>query len=91
MRRQFKEATLAKITNPVRFSDYFGVEEQFMKDFGVLNPTLNVDTKLFMDPLLMESSAHEEISQMCIRDSHMIAQIGTLWEAESRTERRLLS
>src|ERR1035438_238052 len=63
MRRQFKEATLAKITNPVRFSDYFGVEEQFMKDFGVLNPTLNVDTKLFMDPLLMESSAHEEISQ----------------------------
>jgi hypothetical protein len=34
-----------------------------MKDLGVLNPTLNVDTKLFMDPLLMEASAHEEISQ----------------------------
>lgn len=46
----------------MRFSDYFGVDEQLLWKLGVLNPTLNVDTKLFMDPLLMESSAHEEIS-----------------------------
>jgi hypothetical protein len=53
---------VARITNPVRFSDHFGIDERVLAKAGVLNSTLNVDTKLFMDPLLMERSAHEEIS-----------------------------
>ena len=53
---------MAKIANPVRFSEHFGIDERLLANAGVLNPTLNVDTKLFMDPLLMENSAHEEIS-----------------------------
>lgn len=54
---------MAKIVGgPVRFSDHFGIDERLLAAAGVLNPTLNVDTKLFMDPLLMENSAHEEIS-----------------------------
>lgn len=54
---------MAKIANPVRFSDHFGLDEAALRDAGVLNPTLNVDTKLFIDPLLMERSQHPEICQ----------------------------
>lgn len=53
---------MAKITNPVRFSKAFGVDEVLLNNLGALNPTLNVDTKLFMDPLLFEESEHPEIS-----------------------------
>jgi hypothetical protein len=54
---------VARISSPVRFSEHFGFDEKLLAEAGVLNPTLNVDTKLFMDPLLMEGSAHQEISE----------------------------
>jgi hypothetical protein len=54
---------MAKIIKPVCFSDHFGLNEGVLEDAGVLNPTLNVDTKLFMDPLLIENSAHQEICE----------------------------
>ena len=54
---------MAKIVKPVRFSDHFQVDEALLRKLGALNPTLNVDTKLFMDPLLLEKSAHAEISE----------------------------
>jgi hypothetical protein len=52
---------LAKITNPVRFSDHFGFEESRLTAAGILNTALNVDTRLFIDPLLLEHSSHGEI------------------------------
>lgn len=52
---------MAKIRNPIRFSEYFNIAEESLNDLGVLNPTLNVDTKLFIDPLLVPHSQHEEI------------------------------
>jgi hypothetical protein len=54
---------VAKIKNPERFSDHFGVDPTLLRDAGVLDPTLNVDTRLFIDPLLLEGSAHPEIRQ----------------------------
>lgn len=54
---------MAKIANPVRFSDHFGIDSALLADAGVLNPTLNADTGLFIDPLLIEGSAHPEISE----------------------------
>jgi hypothetical protein len=54
---------MAKITNPVRFSAQFGVNEKVLVKLGVLNPTLNVDTKLFIDPFLIPLSAHPEIAK----------------------------
>lgn len=53
---------MAKIKNPVRFSDHFGIDVAALDKVGVLNPTLNVDTRLFIDPLLLEGSSHPEIS-----------------------------
>ncbi len=54
---------MAKIVKPVRFSKFFRLDEALLRKLGVLDPTLNVDTKLFMDPLLFEESAHPEIAQ----------------------------
>jgi hypothetical protein len=48
---------MAKIRNPVLFSDFFNIDLDKFESLGVFNPTLNVDTKLFIDPLLLENSA----------------------------------
>lgn len=52
---------MAKIKNPLQFSRHFNVSEQKMNQLGVLDPTLNVDAKLFIDPLLLPNSMHNEI------------------------------
>lgn len=53
---------MAKIINPVLFSDFFNIDLEKFESLGVFNPTLNVDTKLFVDPLLLENSSIELIS-----------------------------
>lgn len=53
---------MARIKNPVRFSEYFGISTQKLDRYGILNPTLNADTRLFIDPLLLERSKHLEMS-----------------------------
>lgn len=53
---------MAKIRRPRFFSDEFGLSRSVLKKLRVLNPVLNVDTRLFIDPLLLESSEHPEIS-----------------------------
>lgn len=52
---------MAKISNPIRFSDHFQLDPKLLKKAGVLNPCLNVDTGLFIDPMLLKSSKHPEI------------------------------
>jgi len=53
---------MAKIRNPVRFSKHFGIDEKTLAKLGVLDPTLNADTKLFIDPFLIPASSHQEIA-----------------------------
>ncbi|HET6367516.1 MAG TPA: hypothetical protein VFG27_09845 [Pseudomonadales bacterium] len=53
---------MARIRKPVRFSDHFEFDSTLLDAAGALNPTLNVDTRLFIDPLLLEDSRHDEIS-----------------------------
>lgn len=53
---------MAKITNPIRFSTHFGIDPAAVARLGVLDPSLNVDTRLFIDPFLIPSSSHPEIS-----------------------------
>jgi hypothetical protein len=48
---------MGKIVNPVLFSDFFNIDLGKFESLGVFNPTLNVDTKLFVDPLLLENSS----------------------------------
>jgi hypothetical protein len=49
------------ISNPTTFADFYGIDPVRMAALGVLNPTLGVDTKLFVDPLLLGLSVHGEI------------------------------
>jgi len=51
---------LAKITFPVLASQHFGVPSERFAELGVLEPTLNVDIKLFIDPLLLAHSRHSD-------------------------------
>jgi hypothetical protein len=47
---------MAKIVNPKLFSQQFGVPKVDIDKAGFLDPLLNADTKLFIDPLLLRHS-----------------------------------
>jgi hypothetical protein len=51
----------SKIRDPKRFSEHFRVPHERLSARGALDPFLNVDTRLFIDPLLLERSAHAEM------------------------------
>lgn len=53
---------MAKIQDPILFSSYFGVEPSALEKYGLIDPFLNVDTQLFIDPVLLEKSSNEKIS-----------------------------
>jgi len=53
---------MGKIKDPSTFASQYDVDPSEMTKLGVLNPTLGVDTNLFIDPLLLAKSHHEEIS-----------------------------
>jgi len=46
---------------PLLFHTAYGVTEVQLDKLGVFNPTLNVDTLLFPDPLLLEASSQPEM------------------------------
>lgn len=46
---------------PLLFSKAFGVKPSDLEKLGVFDPTLNIDTKLFPDPLLLSNSQHKEM------------------------------
>lgn len=52
---------MAKIKDPILFSKHYGLEKLALEKKGVLDPVLNVDTKLFIDPMLLETSKHPEM------------------------------
>jgi hypothetical protein len=54
---------MGKLSNPVRFSTHFGIDQGYLDEVGALDPTLNLDTNLFIDPLLLQSSQHSEIRE----------------------------
>lgn len=54
---------MAKIKDPILFSTHFAIAPNTLRKLGVFDPILNADTKLFIDPLLLESSRHVEIKK----------------------------
>lgn len=52
---------MARVKNPVLFSAYFGIDPGVLADAGLIDPFLNVDTQLFIDPILLEKSDNEVI------------------------------
>ncbi|MEO0636988.1 MAG: hypothetical protein AAFY73_10100 [Pseudomonadota bacterium] len=54
---------MARIRSPRLFSSEYGIDPSRLNALGVLDLTLNVDTRLFIDPMLLEASVHPEIAQ----------------------------
>lgn len=54
---------MAKISPPILFSKTFGIAASDMDRLGVFDPTLNIDSLLFPDPLLLEGSEHVEMRE----------------------------
>jgi len=52
-----------RIRDPKSFAEVFSVDRTALAKLGVLNSVLNVDTKLFIDPLLLGESRHKEMKR----------------------------
>lgn len=54
---------MAKARNPITLGEELGIPSKQLVRLGVLDVTLAIDTKLFIDPLLLEFSRHPEMSK----------------------------
>jgi hypothetical protein len=52
---------MAIFKTPVFFSSYFNISPDVLDKMGIFDPTLNCDTLLFIDPVLLEKSSHDLI------------------------------
>lgn len=77
---------MAKARNPITLSREFGIDQKVLARLGVLDATLAIDTKLFIDPLLLSRSKHAEFSKDAVQqyNSHFDTIIRLL--ANSRSE-----
>lgn len=53
---------MARIKNPILFSNHFNIDKSVFAKVGFVDPFLNVDTQLFIDPVLLSKSRFKEIS-----------------------------
>jgi len=59
---------MAKYSSPILFSAHFGVDPNELDKANLLDPFLNVDLELFIDPVLLEKCSYEEISKDAVED-----------------------
>lgn len=57
---------MATVSNPMLFSTYFKIDADKLVDAGLIDPFVNVDTPLFIDPVLLEKSKHPIIANDAI-------------------------
>ena len=53
---------MARARNPTTFAKQFGIPAARLRSLGAFNPTLAMDSKLFVDPLLLGASKHRRFS-----------------------------
>ena len=77
---------MATIRDPILFSKHFGIDPARLARLGVLDPMLNADTKLFIDPLLLRESRHTEINTDAVTyfDKHFAEVITLLQHSRVR-------
>lgn len=54
---------MATVQNPTLFSRHFGVPTGELEKAGLIDPFIDVDTPLFIDPVLIATSSHKVISE----------------------------
>ncbi|MPZ39525.1 MAG: hypothetical protein GEU95_16000 [Rhizobiales bacterium] len=52
---------MARVQNPILFSTYFGTDSAALETAGFIDPFLDVDVPLFIDPVLLEKSSNEQV------------------------------
>lgn len=57
---------MARVLNPTLFSKYFGVDPTRLDDDGLIDPFVDVDTQLFIDPVLLEKSSNRLMANEAI-------------------------
>lgn len=57
---------MAKVQNPVLFSTHFGIDTKIFEQEELIDPLLDVDTPLFIDPVLLEKSSNVRINTQAI-------------------------
>lgn len=57
---------MAKVQNPILFSTHFSLKPGVMEAAGLIDPFLNVDTQLFIDPTLLEKSSNKIIAEKAL-------------------------
>lgn len=57
---------MGRVNNPTLFSSYFGVPTQALEAAGLIDPFLDVDVPLFIDPVLLEKSSNKKINTTAI-------------------------
>lgn len=77
---------MSVIRSAATFSSYFRVDPATLARRGALDPTLAVDTPLFIDPLLLASSRHPEMKEAANRYHAHFRTIASLLEASTRVD-----
>ncbi|MER3352359.1 hypothetical protein [Palleronia abyssalis] len=54
---------MAKIKDPLLFSQYHGIDPDSLDAAGLIDPFVDVDTQLFIDPVLLEKSGTQAIRE----------------------------
>lgn len=47
---------MSRLKDPILFSNYFGIHADLLNEAGLIDSFVNVDTPLFIDPVLLEKS-----------------------------------
>lgn len=58
---------MARVQNPTLFSAYFNVPSQTLSAAGLIDPFVDVDMPLFIDPVLLEKSGHRAIATTSVQ------------------------
>jgi hypothetical protein len=79
---------MGRIKNPKLFSQEFGLDPKEILKLGLLDPILNGDTKLFIDPVLLRSSKHPIIKSVGLQNfaDHFGAVIRLLENSASKND-----
>ena len=50
-----------RVQNPILFSSHFGIDATLLRAAGLIDPFLDVDVPLFIDPVLLEKSSNDAV------------------------------
>lgn len=57
---------MARVVSPTLFSVYFGIDPSALERAGLIDPFVDVDTQLFIDPVLLEKSSNPVMAKDAI-------------------------